>query len=97
MDIIDCSPHVPIYNIIVLLVISLRIHILPNQLFENKDDDINNINTKIPTLKRVSSTVKLYDVFYKQFNGGVLIHAKTKSSESGHQVKIDRKIYQLII
>ena len=96
MDIIDCSPHVPIYNTIVLLVISLRIYILPYQLFENKDDDINNINTKIPTLKRVSSTVQLY-VFYKQFNEGILIHAKTKSSETGHQVKIDRKRYQLII
>ena len=97
MDIIDCSPHVPIYNIIVLLVISLRIYILPKILFENKDVDINNINTKIPTLKRVSSTVKLYDVFYKQFNGGILIHAKTKPSETGHQVTIDRKRYQLII
>ena len=87
-DVISYNPDIPMYNVLDLLTYSLQDRMPSITLHDYQETEVLELQNQKPCLERVTVTMKIHEVQYKNTNGELSLTAKNVSSGKGRRMAL---------
>ena len=87
-DVISYNPDIPMYNVLDLLTYSLQDRMPSITLHDYQETEVLELQNQKPCLERVTVTMKIHEVQYKNTNGELPLTAKNVSSGKGRRMAL---------